>query len=312
MSNGEIPVLERPAFFDGQLLEAADLTAVGEHQRALRWLHNRSLHGWGVVRGAAVSGKRGDRAVEVSAGYALDCLGRELLLPAPVTLPIPPVPRGPDGLPATYYLTISYQEDDALPMLESRGGVCAEGGVVRRPEEARLRWQSPFDSDPATRYRRGFDVVLAVIQVENCRLIAAPSSSLRREIAAALKPFIMAGTTPETETDWRLYPPTGANVLGVETTVDTASAGFASTPLYTAHVLGARNVGTANPPKYMIDGYASVEAPTASSFVLRVLLPRNIIVTPHVLNPKGLLNSQLPSLLNTKLKWQVAWVGVEA
>ena len=307
----DIPTLERPAFFDGQLLEARDLMAVAEHQRGLRWLHNRTLHGWGVVRGASVSGKRGDRAVLVSAGYALDCLGRELLLPEQVALPIPPVPRGPDGLPATYYLTVSYLDDHALPMLEARGGVCAESGAVRRPERARLRWQSPFDANPATQYRRGLDVVLAVIEVENCRLVAAPSASLRREIPLTPKPYVKTGISPETETPWLLYQAAGV-VLGVEATIDTSVAGFASTPLYNAQLMGSRQVGPGSPPKFVIDGYATVLTPTASSFLIRVLLPPNINITPYTLNPKGLLNSQLPNLLRTQLKWQVAWIGIEA
>ena len=57
--NLDIPVLERPAFFDGQQLTAADLEAVQAYHRELLWLHNRGLHNWGIAFGYAVEGKRG-------------------------------------------------------------------------------------------------------------------------------------------------------------------------------------------------------------------------------------------------------------
>ena len=51
VSDAEIPILERPAFFSGQRLTAADLDTVQTFHRELRWLHNRSLHSWGIAFG---------------------------------------------------------------------------------------------------------------------------------------------------------------------------------------------------------------------------------------------------------------------
>ena len=51
MSTLEVPDVQRVAFFPGQRLTAADLTALERRQRELRWLHNRSLHPWGVASG---------------------------------------------------------------------------------------------------------------------------------------------------------------------------------------------------------------------------------------------------------------------
>lgn len=309
--NADVPVLERPAFFDGQLLDAADLGAVGRHQRELRWLHNRTLHGWGVVRGLTVAGERGDRTVAVSAGYALDCRGRELLLPEPETLTVPPLAAGPGGAPARFYLTISYVDDAEQPVSESRTGPCGEAGAVRRPERGRLRWQSPFDLDPATRYRRGLDVLLATIEVMDCRLVAAPSTALRRDLPPACAPRIAAGATPAGATLWSLHPAAGP-VVGVETLVDTSAAGFGRTPTYSAHVLGDRRVAESGPGNsILIDGPASVHSPSATGFVLRVLLPRNIILPPFVLNPVQVLDATLPGRLRDGLHWRVSWLGVE-
>ncbi len=72
--------MERPVFFDGQQLYADDLQELAGFHQALRWLHNRSLHQPGIGNGFAVAGKRGDREVSIGPGYALDYLGREIVL----------------------------------------------------------------------------------------------------------------------------------------------------------------------------------------------------------------------------------------
>jgi hypothetical protein len=77
--------MERLRFFDGQLLTSKDFQAEQDYQIEKRWLHNRMLHGFGVVDGLAVSIDDGpDSAVFVSPGFALDRLGREILVEGPV------------------------------------------------------------------------------------------------------------------------------------------------------------------------------------------------------------------------------------
>ena len=44
----DIPDLERITFFAGQRLLARDLGDLQRADRELRWLHNRSLHTWGI------------------------------------------------------------------------------------------------------------------------------------------------------------------------------------------------------------------------------------------------------------------------
>ena len=164
-----LPKLERPAFFAGQLLAPDDLDAVYAYHRDVRRLHNRTLHNWGIGVGLNVTGAKGAREVTVSAGYALDCEGRDLLLTEPVTLPVPAV-AGVGTAAVPYYLTASYVEDRDLVQTESRTGVCEGSGVVRRIEALRVRWQRPTDLAPASRYRRGFDLILASAAVRGCAL----------------------------------------------------------------------------------------------------------------------------------------------
>ncbi|NJL22534.1 MAG: hypothetical protein HC895_19700 [Leptolyngbyaceae cyanobacterium SM1_3_5] len=130
----DIPILDRPSFFDGQRLTAADLTAVQAFHRELRWLHNRSLHSWGIAFGYAVSGLKGDRAVQLAPGYAVDCNGRDLIQSQPLTLAIPAVAGASDGGSVTYYLTASYADDSSLTP-QTQSGLCGTAGAVRRSEQ---------------------------------------------------------------------------------------------------------------------------------------------------------------------------------
>jgi hypothetical protein len=74
----------RVHFFAGQSLTADDLATEQEYHRGMRYLHNR-LHGYGTVSGLDVSVTSGG-LLEVSPGLAIDQLGREIVVTAPLTL----------------------------------------------------------------------------------------------------------------------------------------------------------------------------------------------------------------------------------
>jgi hypothetical protein len=81
--------LKRPQYFSGQLLTAADLQAEQNYHREKAWLHNRMLHGYGIVSGLEVmiqENDNGDAHVVISPGYALDGYGRELIVTDTLTL----------------------------------------------------------------------------------------------------------------------------------------------------------------------------------------------------------------------------------
>jgi hypothetical protein len=307
MSDLNIPALQRPSFFDGQRLTAADLATVQTFHRELRWLHNRSLHNWGIAFGYAVTGKRDERAVQVQSGYALDCKGRELILGAATEMAIPAVAGDSSGGPAGYYLTVRYAEDEDLTP-ETRGGVCGASGAVRRPEQPLLRWQEPGDAE------HGIDVVLASIEVQNCRLVADVSSAERRDAVPAQQPYVAAGQTKASQTSWRLWP-NDETPVGFATTVPTTEAGFRVTPRYQAHVVGERLfVPESNDDvrvNVIVDGYAQVTAATAASFDLVVVLPQGLVVGGGALNPNFVLAPDFMSFLSDELGWHVVWLGIE-
>lgn len=84
----------RPAFHEGQVLAAADLSATVEYARGGAARHARHLHEWGIVEGLGLGTEprtdplTGVRHVEVSvsAGIAVDGTGREVAVTEPAVL----------------------------------------------------------------------------------------------------------------------------------------------------------------------------------------------------------------------------------
>jgi hypothetical protein len=301
MSAASIPDLKRIEFFTGQRLTAQDLTDVQDANRQLRWLHNRSLHGWGIGIGYGVTGEFGDTTVTVAPGYAIDCLGRELILTQPVTLPVPAVAGVSSGgkvAPATFFLTITYIDDAFQPTVESRPGVCLPAGTVRLAEGPFIQWQQLKD------IQEGLNVVLAEASILNCQLNAPLGLDVRRNARPAEQPYINAGQTPPAAITWT------AVAGGIATRVDTSAAKFAAVPAYFAHVMGPRQVQTAVTPgainSYSLVTVPIIETPAPDSFVLQVLLLMFDKSNQVVAVPPTDLAAIIPAL-----DWTIVWMGIE-
>ncbi len=302
-----LPKLKRPDFFDGQLLAAADLEAVYAYHRDARWLQNRTLHGWGIAVGLGATGAKGAHQITIAPGYALDCQGRDLILTESIDLPVPTAAGLGTG-PVPYYLTASFIESQDLERTESRKGVCEGEGVVRRVEALQVRWQRPTDLTPASRYRRGLDLILATAKISGCVLAADLATTDRRYVSPSPRPYIAAGSTREGATDWSYFS-SGIAVLGVQTQVDTTDAGFERTPTYQAHLVGTRVLAAQN---RVFDGFVSVVNPSSTGFTLQVAMPRNLGFPPYVVNPQAAFTPALLDTLRNDLHWSVVWSGIEA
>ncbi|WP_326533834.1 hypothetical protein [Pseudorhodoferax sp.] len=97
----------RPAYFDGQLLQAEDFIAEQRYHRQARHRHNLLLHDWGLVRGLELR-RSGDTQLTVEPGSAVDARGREIEIRQPVVLDLA-------GLPAQTRLrvTLALRDDPA-------------------------------------------------------------------------------------------------------------------------------------------------------------------------------------------------------
>ena len=143
-----LAAMQRPRYFDGQLLTQSELTCDQAYVMAKNRLHNRYLHGWGVVCGLRVSCCN-DTSVNVEAGYALDPCGNDIVLPQATTVPLlqmiqacrsqcqPSSQCNPflgttledcTGADQTWCLTIAYAEQDSRPVA-ALAGVTATGSA---------------------------------------------------------------------------------------------------------------------------------------------------------------------------------------
>jgi len=289
-----IPDLERILFYPGELLTADDLTALDCNNRELRWLHNRTLHNWGIAFGLDVQGSRGDTSVTVNPGYANDIDGREIILGSPLQRPIPAISG-----PATYYLVANYVEDAGETTVEQRSATaCCRGGAVRLSNIPAILWKT------VAQLNYGVDVVLGQVSIQNCVLGSNVSAAVRRYAGATPKFSITAGQIDAGDVHWTALTVDGLNV-GFTAPIDTSAAKFQSTPDYTAQIVGSRS---STSPALVIADFVSIKDESPTSFTLQVVLPQMGV---SGLNTNAITDPTDGPKLMAKLGWVVSWMGVE-
>lgn len=90
--------LERVRYFSRQLLDAHDLTDDQTYHRAKQRMHNRLLHGWGIVCGLEVIANPTQKAlsnVKICPGFALSPQGDEICVPGEVQFDLATCTTGP-------------------------------------------------------------------------------------------------------------------------------------------------------------------------------------------------------------------------
>ena len=103
-----------PKFSDDKRLTSSDLNDLQQTVRELQWIHNSTLHDWGVAKGCAVRELPDHRGVVVDPGYALDVEGREVIVTESRRLDVPAqkASSGPDTQ-KTWWVTASYGDVQA-------------------------------------------------------------------------------------------------------------------------------------------------------------------------------------------------------
>jgi hypothetical protein len=96
----------RNNFFTGRLLTAVDLELEQNYFREKQKLHNRALHGFGIVSGLEVSHRR-DKLL-ITNGFALDCEGNEIVIAESFSHPLPP-----QLSESSVFLIVHYHEREA-------------------------------------------------------------------------------------------------------------------------------------------------------------------------------------------------------
>jgi hypothetical protein len=346
----ETRFVERLQFFNGQRLFASDVQGVEAFNREMRWLHNQSLHQPGIGNGFAVSGKKSDREVEIGPGYAIDALGREIVLTQSESQPVPPVAAEVDGTPVLFDLVVSYPDDQFLEATESRQGVCSGPGVTRLKEEPIFCWVrlnangQPQDADLKRDILARMRIVLARAAVLNCQLNDDVSIAQRISARPSKQPYICCGTVLPDWQRWEITPFVPSSAIsknsakalqsfsffpfilpvGLQADIDTSECGFLTTPCYTARIEGPRvrqfavaSEATTNVTA-IIDGLIQIVQPAASTFRINVLLLAQFFIQSGGVieflstSGGGSSSDQMDEIIALLSNdWSVVWMGVE-
>jgi hypothetical protein len=129
-------------FFDGQLLSADDFRTEQEYHRRMRYLHNRLLHGSGIVDGYDVADDCD--GVLVGPGVAIDSLGRELVLAEPARIDLPPEAAVDEQ--TVWYVLATWEEIPWAPIAD--GDAVAFSRWIERCEVS-VGPVAPGDEGPA-------------------------------------------------------------------------------------------------------------------------------------------------------------------
>ena len=117
---------KRLRYFDGRLLATADFQLEQHYFRDKSKLHNRSLHGFGIVSGLKVSMAAGQIVIEP--GMALDCEGNELVIPSAQSIVLPAMSHEWTSA----FVSVSYSEEPTDPV----AAVPSEPGTSDKASEA--------------------------------------------------------------------------------------------------------------------------------------------------------------------------------
>lgn len=135
---------ERPAFFEGQILAAADLTSAVDYGRGQAARHERYLHSWGIAEGLTLTttqktdAKSGKNYVEVTLGkgVAIDGTGREIVVPEPYVLSSTKfATANPSAQTNTGYPILLHGLDSNPPAAPLTTGACGSAGQPTRTQE---------------------------------------------------------------------------------------------------------------------------------------------------------------------------------
>jgi hypothetical protein len=146
----ELKPFERLRFFNGRLLTAGDFALEQNYFRGKQKLHNRALHGFGIVSGLRVTVELGK--VVVAAGLALDCEGNELVVGTTETLGAPPASW------QTAYVNLHFVEqemnqdaaNEATIIREAAAVVYGEQNFNYKHRHLRGRWLTCGNCHPVT------------------------------------------------------------------------------------------------------------------------------------------------------------------
>ena len=163
---GEI-AMERLRYFNGRYLNARDFRDEQRFHLSRHYLHNRLLHGWGVVCGLRVvahpDGECRREWVKVTPGIAIDCCGREIVVRETVPVRVPKQEEvDAEGGGKRLYLCLRFlpKAVECVPVLDPESAcddVRKEHSRVRETHELRWIWLDAKEAQRCGAWRHDAD-----------------------------------------------------------------------------------------------------------------------------------------------------------
>jgi len=302
--------VQRVQYHDGQLLAAADLRDDVGHQTRMRELHVRGLHGvWGIALGYDVVLTAEGSAFRVTQGLAYDCAGREIIMPATLTVDVPAAPRGNVAKSVFFDLLIRYDETIASDV--NAGRECPGRNTSERPA---VRWSYVGDGPAlpgpnfADDVRLGEEIPLARVEIAK-GAVKSIDRTVRRVARGIVRPHVAGGRIQQ-------------GSIGVQGSfwhwtafIDTTAGGFNTpTPLYFVNLVdhpwlsqssGFVEMANRLTPKQraqLLGPFVSAVSPFRSGFTLDV---RAAAARKSIVDKLGGQQGDL------RLPVEVNWIGVE-
>jgi len=184
--------LDRPRYFQGQLLAEADFSTEQAYMLDKLRSHNRLLHGSGTVCGLAVEPTEPpSEGVVVQPGVAIDCCGREIVVTEPIEVDHDAL-LNESRRPGPVYVTLAYGEvaAAAVPVPGEPDGDASQASRVREVPNIGVGVERPHPPHDATSGPRPCPpcidprVVLAAIDLSHPGPITADAidNAVRRPI----------------------------------------------------------------------------------------------------------------------------------
>jgi hypothetical protein len=135
--------IDRPTFYEGEILPAADLGATVDYARSQMARHARYSHSWGIVNGLNLT--YASNAVTLSAGTAIDGTGRQVVVPADVPLDSTTFLSDvfPQTDPTTLYPVFLKGLDQVAPASSALTGACGGSQSTSMQEIYNITFGSP-------------------------------------------------------------------------------------------------------------------------------------------------------------------------
>lgn len=280
------PELQRLRYWQGQTLKSRDFRDQLAVEAQLRWWHNRALHNaFGIVEGFEVE-QNGEAAI-IHRGLAYDCFGRELILTADVTFPLPA--ESSMTLLARYQETRQFSRKDEIAACAPNQALTTEHPEFfwKRTDEVEVR-----DGVPLARRKNG-----------NFK----PVRPLARALA---RPRIASGTTIPGNTKWELWSePVGRREmnLGFQVSIDASAAGFTEVPCYFAWQQGALWSPSMNSDFFPVP-FEHIASPSTTDFIFRIWMPNLPVLDDETTNKEFV--SRFPEFAR-KQELFICWLGIQ-